>query len=461
MFKKLGMFDRSLGMFQPPGSIPFQPGQLFAAGEQGVWYDPSDFSTMFQNSAGTTPVTAIEQPVGLILDKSGRGNNATQSTTTSRPILRNLYNLLTYTEDFSNAVWTSTLNGVIKSVNAITDQATTAYHGIYYTLSLTAATSYTVSFKVKKGTVQYITIGFYDNASLNCGAGFNLNSGTVTGTGAIGAGYSATNARVVDAGGGVYICSVDCTKPSTTSDPAILHRSTAYVSGSIAESYLGAITNTTTIYTASLVPTNEASIPYQRVVTNTLGSGVYDTDLTKFPPYLFFDGSDDSLQTANIDFSATDKMSMFVGMRKLSDIVGCVAEFSASVSLNNGSWYLFTPVTGLAPPGQDGFASKGSQSAIAIAPGVGAPLTSVMTGLGSIPAMRSILRRNSVQVALSTDFQGTGNYGNYPIYIGSRGGTTLLLTGRIYSLIVRGALTSSPQLEQTERWVAAKTGVTL
>lgn len=43
---------------------------LFAAGEQGAWYDPSDLSTMFQDSAGTTPVTADGQPVGLILDKS-------------------------------------------------------------------------------------------------------------------------------------------------------------------------------------------------------------------------------------------------------------------------------------------------------------------------------------------------------------------------------------------------------
>lgn len=43
---------------------------MFSAGEQGVWYDPSDFSTMWQDSAGTTPVTAVEQPVGLVLDKS-------------------------------------------------------------------------------------------------------------------------------------------------------------------------------------------------------------------------------------------------------------------------------------------------------------------------------------------------------------------------------------------------------
>ena len=43
---------------------------LFANGEQGTWYDPSDMSTMFQDVASTIPVTAVEQPVGLLLDKS-------------------------------------------------------------------------------------------------------------------------------------------------------------------------------------------------------------------------------------------------------------------------------------------------------------------------------------------------------------------------------------------------------
>ena len=48
----------------------FSPASLFAQGEQGAWYDPSDFSTLFQDSAGTVPVTAVGQPVGLMLDKS-------------------------------------------------------------------------------------------------------------------------------------------------------------------------------------------------------------------------------------------------------------------------------------------------------------------------------------------------------------------------------------------------------
>lgn len=52
---------------QPWGSPV--PG-LFALAEPGVWYDPSDLTTLFQDSAGTTPVTAAGQPVGLMLDKS-------------------------------------------------------------------------------------------------------------------------------------------------------------------------------------------------------------------------------------------------------------------------------------------------------------------------------------------------------------------------------------------------------
>lgn len=63
----------------------FSPTSLFASSEPGVWYDPSDLTTLFQDSAGTTPVTAAGQPVGLMLDKSGNNNHATQSTAASRP----------------------------------------------------------------------------------------------------------------------------------------------------------------------------------------------------------------------------------------------------------------------------------------------------------------------------------------------------------------------------------------
>jgi len=51
------------------GNNRFTPRALFASGEAGVWYDPSDLTTMFQDYTSATPAV-IGQPVGTILDKS-------------------------------------------------------------------------------------------------------------------------------------------------------------------------------------------------------------------------------------------------------------------------------------------------------------------------------------------------------------------------------------------------------
>ena len=67
--------------------IAWTPRALFAAGEDGFWLDPSDLSTLWQDTSGTTPA-AVGDPVGRIDDKSGNGNNAIQGTAANRPILR-------------------------------------------------------------------------------------------------------------------------------------------------------------------------------------------------------------------------------------------------------------------------------------------------------------------------------------------------------------------------------------
>ena len=64
----------SILLLMDDDGLPF-PRSLFASGEQGIWLDPSDFSTLFQDAAGTIPVTAYGQPVGMVVDKSGNGNN--------------------------------------------------------------------------------------------------------------------------------------------------------------------------------------------------------------------------------------------------------------------------------------------------------------------------------------------------------------------------------------------------
>ena len=49
--------------------VSWTPASLFTPGVNGAWYDPSDYTTLFRDAAGTLPVTAVEQPVGLMLDK--------------------------------------------------------------------------------------------------------------------------------------------------------------------------------------------------------------------------------------------------------------------------------------------------------------------------------------------------------------------------------------------------------
>lgn len=84
-FKKRSFGLKTIGW---TGSTAFTLSDLFANGEQGVWFDPSDLSTMFQDEYGLDPVTKDGDPVGLILDKSGNGNHAIQETASARPIYR-------------------------------------------------------------------------------------------------------------------------------------------------------------------------------------------------------------------------------------------------------------------------------------------------------------------------------------------------------------------------------------
>ncbi len=68
--------------------------RLFANGEQGAWYDPSDLSKVFQQD-GTTPTIPWTSGdildanrVGKLVDKSGNGNDAFQTTLSKCPALK-------------------------------------------------------------------------------------------------------------------------------------------------------------------------------------------------------------------------------------------------------------------------------------------------------------------------------------------------------------------------------------
>ena len=84
----------------------FSPAQIFGVtGANGAWLDESDFSSLFQDSAGTTSVTAVEQPIGLMKDKSGRTNNVLQATAASRPVLTSRVNQALGSENYGDALY--------------------------------------------------------------------------------------------------------------------------------------------------------------------------------------------------------------------------------------------------------------------------------------------------------------------------------------------------------------------
>ena len=73
----------------------------------------------------------------------------------------------------------------------------------------------------------------------------------------------------------------------------------------------------------------------------------------------------------------------------------------------------------------------------------------------------STLRSNAVEIISSSSDLGTGNFGNYPFFIGRLNNATLPFNGRLYQLIVRGAASNATQISGTEQYVAGKTGVAL
>ena len=79
-------------------------------------------------------------------------------------------------------------------------------------------------------------------------------------------------------------------------------------------------------------------------------------------------------------------------------------------------------------------------------------------GFGDINADSLISRVNGVQTTSSSSDQGTGNYGNYPLYIGRRNNASLPFNGNLYSMIIVGKAVTAGELSSAETWVNGKTG---
>jgi hypothetical protein len=142
-----------------------------------------------------------------------------------------------------------------------------------------------------------------------------------------------------------------------------------------------------------------------------------------------------------------------------------LAELSNGFS--NPSAFFFLPNSnGAGASATVAFSSRGTTGAAlnqtAISAAFASPVTFVSTATGNIAGDLSALRINGAASGTNgTGDQGSGNYGNYPLFIGARNNASLFFQGWLTSLIVRGAQSTQSQIEATESWVAGKTGVSL
>jgi len=381
------------------GVPAFDPQQLFSNGEQGAWYDPSDFSTLFQDDAGVTPVTAVAQPVRLILDKSRGVSLGSQLMPNGGPFV----NTTGWSGAASATVSAVSGNlritrGATAGAQSATAQYTGAVIGAWYAL--------TVNIVANPSNVN-ITVQSYGNTIL-------ANSAT----------SSATGIRTI------YY------KADRTNPFVILRIET------------GAQNN----YVDFSLVSVRASLGNHALAPSASSSPTLQQDSGGFL-HLLFDGSNDCMSSNTIDFTGTNKITAWAGLTKLSDAArAMVAELGNNVTAS---------IRIEAPIGASttfGFSSGGTFNQQASVSGIAAPATRVLTGIGDISNDISTLLLNNVSVATNNFDQGTGNYSNNPLFIGARNNSTLWFNGRLYGLIVRGAQSTTSEISDAGLWMNGKTG---
>lgn len=164
----------------------FAPLSLFLAGERGTWLDPSDMSTMFQDDAGTVPVTAADQVVGRILDRSGNGNHAIQAAAASKPILRT-----------GAGLWWLEFDGIDDSLTVATISLSVTDKVSAFAAARKSSDA-AVGMLAEFGTTSSVDGSFYIAAPITVAANFGFASrGTVTGISQTRAGNAAPISAVL------------------------------------------------------------------------------------------------------------------------------------------------------------------------------------------------------------------------------------------------------------------------
>jgi hypothetical protein len=169
----------------------FMISPLFAAAEPGVWYDPSDLTTLFQDNAGTTPVTAPGQTVGLMLDKSQGLVLGAELVSSGAAALVGTATAATYS--------TSTGVGTVSRVDA-SNQSSVRWSSLNSTSNYkirVTCTSGNISIRagdVSTAVLQTLTSGqSFDGFVVPAGGFFTITNAPVVGT----SGFTVTSVREI------------------------------------------------------------------------------------------------------------------------------------------------------------------------------------------------------------------------------------------------------------------------
>jgi hypothetical protein len=152
-----------------------------------------------------------------------------------------------------------------------------------------------------------------------------------------------------------------------------------------------------------------------------------------------FDSVDDGYATSAIDFTNTNKMTVWVAYRKQTDATTqMLLEASAAAESNNGAFNaiarnLSGTLTLQAVARGTTSSTAGSTSSL-----YAAPVTLITCNRYLIASPLIEVTANNIIAASSTASLGTGNFGNHALFLGRRNNATLSLNGDAYGIIVAG-----------------------
>jgi hypothetical protein len=179
--------------------------------------------------------------------------------------------------------------------------------------------------------------------------------------------------------------------------------------------------------------------------------------------YLNFDGTNDFMVTSAINFTGTATMTATTGVQVDTGATGSriVFELGTDTSVNNGAFYITAPSVS----SDHSFGLRGTSAITGYVANVD-PSDDILTAqlnigaatkeLELIPRLNGVTKSGASITWSGAANAGTGNFGNYALYIGARGGTSLFFKGKFYGIVVRGATSTVSQVTDTETWVSSK-----